>query len=615
MTIAEYIAESGQVTLETPLEKYHFGAQESTADQYSGIDMRGEVMLLTRSIMITASYDTDSSTKAHPEAWGCQMILSDFFEPDNFEYREANIDLNYVSLYNCSQTDTLHAAMRFDNAISGKKVVRNSALASGSGQGVHFTKSQNIEFVNNSVFDFVINGVKSNGAKNIVFENNIVVGVRPVVQYDRCEDLKFFTADSGVDLGDVQNMVVRNNTVAGVWNKGFRLPAHKCDDENPTNTIENNVAHSISGFGVIVSAGEGSCSEFSKFYGYKNHLGTVHMGGGVSSHNRLKECISIDSAEGFLVWSSSHVEVVDNIVYGSQNMKNHDCPDAPDGRCSDCKSRTGMFIPTFGKNPTDVPIFNKIPKMYAQQGLWGGTSMFERNRFIGFDSKTNHCGSRQSAVGTNFLSDYHPLAHMRNNIFENTDASAMYHLDSPSQGWANLSDCGTFTCTGLYNVLVKVEGNQYLGIPSVFGVPRQFELTGNNRESTSTQVVPTCEKKDNWNAYLCDERNLGVLLFESQDPDRMDRSAQPIYIQDLDRGFDNRLNAFMDHVWDGAYTGQKREQRFPTVIDSSRNYTIEYTGTPPFKQRFVYHNDPGTEGTLVTIRYPDAGAYKVYDEF
>lgn len=61
----------------------------------------------------------------------------------------------------------------------------------------------------------------------------------------------------------------------------------------------------------------------------------------------------------------------------------------------------------------------------------------------------------------------------------------------------------------------------------------------------------------------------------------MDRSAQPIYIQDDERGFNNRLNAYMDTVWDGAYTGQKRLQKFPTFLDISRNYTIEYTGTPP----------------------------------
>ena len=93
----------------------------------------------------------------------------------------------------------------------------------------------------------------------------------------------------------------------------------------------------------------------------------------------------------------------------------------------------------------------------------------------------------------------------------------------------------------------------------MYGVPRDFQVTANNKESISSQVVPECEKRDKWNAYLCQQINLGVMLFESQDGDRMDRSAQPIYIQDLERGFNNRLNAYMDHTWDGAYTGQKRE--------------------------------------------------------
>ena len=86
-------------------------------------------------------------------------------------------------------------------------------------------------------------------------------------------------------------------------------------------------------------------------------------------------------------------------------------------------------------------------------------------------------------------------------------------------------------------------------------MPRNFQVTANNKESVSAQVVPTCVKKSVWNAYMCEKDSLGVLLFESQDGDRMDRSSQPLYIQDDDRGFNNRLNAYMDHVWDGAYTG------------------------------------------------------------
>jgi hypothetical protein len=32
-----------------------------------------------------------------------------------------------------------------------------------------------------------------------------------------------------------------------------------------------------------------------------------------------------------------------------------------------------------------------------------------------------------------------------------------------------------------------------------------------------------------WNAYMCNTDGLGILLWESEDPDSWDRSIQPIY--------------------------------------------------------------------------------------
>lgn len=48
-------------------------------------------------------------------------------------------------------------------------------------------------------------------------------------------------------------------------------------------------------------------------------------------------------------------------------------------------------------------------------------------------------------------------------------------------------------------------------------------------------------------------------------------------------------------------------------MDVSRDYTIEYTGTPPKKQKFSLFN--GSYGTQITIKYPDAGAYSIYNDF
>jgi hypothetical protein len=60
--IKSYDNVTGVVNLDRPLSHYHFGKSESTGPQYSGVDMRGEVVLLSRNIKIIGN-DT--------EAWGC----------------------------------------------------------------------------------------------------------------------------------------------------------------------------------------------------------------------------------------------------------------------------------------------------------------------------------------------------------------------------------------------------------------------------------------------------------------------------------------------------------------------------------------------------------------
>ena len=47
----------------------------------------------------------------------------------------------------------------------------------------------------------------------------------------------------------------------------------------------------------------------------------------------------------------------------------------------------------------------------------------------------------------------------------------------------------------------------------------------------------------------------------------MDRSFIPLNITNASiPNYNNKLNSFMDHVWDGFYTGQKRLSRFISVV-------------------------------------------------
>jgi len=101
-----------------------------------------------------------------------------------------------------------------------------------------------------------------------------------------------------------------------------------------------------------------------------------------------------------------------------------------------------------------------------------------------------------------------------------------------------------------------------------------------------------------------------MLEFESLDEDRFDRSIQPVFIINEKTGFNNTLNSMMDHVWDGFYTGQIRASRFPGLLSTNVDYTLEMSGTPPKKMRFKLGAKTG--GVKIKIPYPVAGSITVY---
>jgi endonuclease YncB( thermonuclease family) len=60
------------------------------------------------------------------------------------------------------------------------------------------------------------------------------------------------------------------------------------------------------------------------------------------------------------------------------------------------------------------------------------------------------------------------------------------------------------------------------------------------------------------NAYVCENSDIGLLMFESQDADKYDRAVAPVYIANEGTSINTTINSFMDHIWDGFYTGQIR---------------------------------------------------------
>lgn len=76
----------------------------------------------------------------------------------------------------------------------------------------------------------------------------------------------------------------------------------------------------------------------------------------------------------------------------------------------------------------------------------------------------------------------------------------------------------------------------------------------------------------------------------------------------------NKVNAYMDHVWDGFYAGQVRTSRYPVVVDAKRGhqYDVEYTGNTPKNQTFTLKSQNRDAALILRIFYPDSGSFSIY---
>lgn len=75
--ITSYDNVTGEVKLNNTIEYYHFGRANSTGDLYNGVDIRAEVVLLSRNVKIVGE---------DIESWGGQIITGFALDQDVFRY-------------------------------------------------------------------------------------------------------------------------------------------------------------------------------------------------------------------------------------------------------------------------------------------------------------------------------------------------------------------------------------------------------------------------------------------------------------------------------------------------------------------------------------------------
>jgi hypothetical protein len=187
--------------------------------------------------------------------------------------------------------------------------------------------------------------------------------------------------------------------------------------------------------------------------------------------------------------------------------------------------------------------------------------------------------------------------------FIDVEGDAIAYVDDPNPSWANIKDCGEFPCTAPNNVLFQFFDTEFEGSKPRWATD-DFQIIANN--SGFAPYIESCEPQEGMNAYICEEDALGILLFESEDEDKFDRSMQPIYVSKQGTEMANKLNSMMDHVWDGFYSGQIRMSRFGSIFEASRGsvYDLTFTGSPAKKLKFTLNGMSKSMGATIRIAYP-----------
>jgi hypothetical protein len=262
VTISTYDNVTGEITFNTTLNYYHYGRSESTASLYNGVDIRGEVVLLTRNVKIQGE---------DIESWGGQISTGFFIETD-LTMRAGQTYFDNVEIYNCSQIDTSKAALRWESNVLGNSSVTNSTIHNGYSWAVNIQASSNVVLQNNVFWSFRPLGVVVKSSQNITIDNNIVGKVVDRTTFAGQNLVDFAGAYSICALSDgrtgCDNLVVTNNIAGGSVYCGFCTIAEDCDGSTSM-YFRNNVGHSIkgiiSGHGLIVGTNPSKSNQLTCF--------------------------------------------------------------------------------------------------------------------------------------------------------------------------------------------------------------------------------------------------------------------------------------------------------------------------------------------------------------
>lgn len=174
VTVKSYNASSGEVQLWSKVQRYHWGAPESTAAQWAGVDMRGEVLLLTRNVKIQGEYLNKSYVMTNA-SFGCSVLTADFVESD-LTFRYGSVVMSNVELENCGQGEAQEGlgAVHVRKAAKNAHVLKGLSVHHGQGAGIRLEQAKQATVTDNVVFWQAMQGIYADSVISSTISNNVV---------------------------------------------------------------------------------------------------------------------------------------------------------------------------------------------------------------------------------------------------------------------------------------------------------------------------------------------------------------------------------------------------------------------------------------------------------
>eukprot|EP00854_Cymbomonas_tetramitiformis_P005761 gene5761-6952_t len=589
------------LTIEGALEYGHFGAPQAVIVKGRPVEVRAEVALVSRNVMVEGSQNNDEH--------GCHFITSSY-EDDDGNRVEGTLQMTNVVVRNCGQYGTTHNAVSLkDPQTHTANIVESCAVLGSHNTAIFLLQASKTILRNNAIYSSRGSSVDIDESDSVILTGNLAAYTYPrgagtpliemLANFDVCTRTE--TNGQTAYCTDVE---VKNNVAAGSGHFGFLHKAETCGEATGFNVdsgafakrmFSGNRAHSTPNGVWILPGQSSSCSYLSDMTVHHTTETGVFYG---QAMNRLElqNLTLADNTIGVYACppDSGHPEMVikDLVLVGlsgstwDMQLGQGSCPGA----------RSGMMAPILNGAwalPRQQPLM--LYDDAVGDGGWGGTLHMSDVEMVNWtlpSSCAEDGAKRFGAVSTNPKAPDSLMTMFIKDVTGSTAGTAgLVWMDNPNPSWQNPEDCVDADCTGLLNVVLHDLDGSLIGAEGQLYGPNQLVGSADDR----------CKFHEAWNAYACPGADYDTLYMESLDADTYSRRFTPVKVWNEETGLRNSMFPQMDHRWDNGYTSNLRWSRFPIVLDLGKAYNLTCTGTNPRDVHLALPTDSDETGVILHI--------------